>query len=193
MVPIVPCCHLALQGAIWRGHKFEWSPSFRACAARSAFIWLLPHFNETTLCWSRRRRAPWPALSLLTSDAGRGHARPPRVLNAMAKVSVTHLPMSSISHFIMHPDPCGLQQVKSVWPSGPPRFALAIAPPLPVSYPYTSLLHPSPHTSRLNLAPSITAHPPTPSLSESIPPLPARSSALPARVLHDISLPIDLP
>ncbi|KAJ7719806.1 hypothetical protein B0H16DRAFT_1739148 [Mycena metata] len=41
-------------------------------------------------------------------------------------------------------DPCGLQQVKSFWPSGPPYFALAAAPPLPILHPPYVLITPLP-------------------------------------------------
>ncbi|KAJ7763739.1 hypothetical protein B0H16DRAFT_455114 [Mycena metata] len=66
---------------------------------------------------------------------------PPRVLNAIERVRVTHINMSSISLSIVLYGPCGLQQVQPVSPSGPPCFALAVAPPLPVPFlPYLFII-----------------------------------------------------
>ncbi|KAJ7016374.1 hypothetical protein C8F04DRAFT_1345555, partial [Mycena alexandri] len=89
----------------------------------------------------------------------------PRVLNAMAK-----------------PDPCGLQQVKSVCPSSPPRLALAVAPPLTVLNPPYVFITPlptylTPQSRPIDHRSSPTAFPPdTPPPGPAFRPPGARSS-----------------
>ncbi|KAJ7769818.1 hypothetical protein B0H16DRAFT_1715475 [Mycena metata] len=160
----------------------------------SASIWALPFFIKTITFTPWDWRPIRPRLgSIGCTRAGSPPEIyiPPQGLNAMGTVRVSHLPMSSISLFIMLSAPCGLRQVKSVGASGPPRFALAVAPPLPVNYPSYLFISPlptplMPQSRPIDHCLSPTAFPPDT-------PPPARRSALPARVFRDMSLSINRP
>ncbi|KAJ7717884.1 hypothetical protein B0H16DRAFT_1740341 [Mycena metata] len=81
--------------------------------------------------WLMHHRAPWPFLRVLARIwAGTAPKTdiPLRVLNPIEELA----------------GPCGLQQVKSVWPSGPPCFMLTVAPPLLDLYPPYLFITPVP-------------------------------------------------
>ncbi|KAJ7044379.1 hypothetical protein C8F04DRAFT_1250332 [Mycena alexandri] len=96
--------------------------------------------------------------------------------------------MSLISLSIVLYGPCGLQQVQPVSPCGPPRFALAVAPPPFPPYLFITLLptRSTPQLRTIGPRSSFTASP-----SDTV--LPARHSTFPARVFRDLSMRIGWP